>query len=386
MNIAIGKFGRSINFKESNWSAVGGDNEPPTLFLKLAELNSNNTYYLIGKSNFRKMDNDFKNKYKNIIDLWEFYDKEKDDNITFLYDYISKNNIKIDCGILFAGPTSAACMNNVLKNKKGEYCKPLNCFLNYAGPIVDYLNKSQIKYISLVPDPRYNPIPARELYNRPVYNLSQYDEENISIHIKSYDDLDFIEENEKTTYNDIEKMFFIGKNKLNFNNLNKNIKMMIVLNEGGNGGLKRGPILKEYILNNFNDIEIYGKWADKWYEDKRFKGPKKFIELQNLLPNVKYTFIIPIQKGWVTAKFWEMINYGIIPFMHPYYDEQNHINCPDFIRVKSPEELLEKINYLENNEFDYKKLLKSLQDLLKDEYYNGEYINNLLNEKIKEMI
>ena len=65
MNIAIGKFGRSISFNENNWGAIGGDNEPPSLFLKLAELNPNNTYYLIGKSNFRRMDDNFKNKYKN---------------------------------------------------------------------------------------------------------------------------------------------------------------------------------------------------------------------------------------------------------------------------------------------------------------------------------
>ena len=107
--------------------------------------------------------------------------------------------------------------------------------------------------------------------------------------------------------------------------------------------------------------------------------------LSNYLKDVKYTFIIPIQKGWVTAKFWEMINYGIIPFMHPYYDQQKHIPCPDFLRVNSPEELLEKINYLEDNPEEYKKLLNELSLMLKDEYYDGTFINNLIIDGINKL-
>lgn len=80
-----------------------------------------------------------------------------------------------------------------------------------------------------------------------------------------------------------------------------------------------------------------------------------------------------------------MINYGIIPFMHPFYDQQHHIPCPDFIRVNSPKELLEKIDYLENNKKEYNKLLNELNDMLKTEYYDGTFINKIITNGIKRL-
>jgi hypothetical protein len=83
-----------------------------------------------------------------------------------------------------------------------------------------------------------------------------------------------------------------------------------------------------------------------------------------------------------------MVNYGIIPFMHPYYDDQKHIPCPDFIRVNSPQELHQKIDYLESNPSEYRKLLQQLNDMLKPEYYDGTFINKVIMnavQKVKEM-
>ena len=51
----IGKIGKSIKFNPSTWGAIGGDNEAPTLYLKLAELNPDDTFIMIGKSDLYKM-------------------------------------------------------------------------------------------------------------------------------------------------------------------------------------------------------------------------------------------------------------------------------------------------------------------------------------------
>ncbi len=97
-----------------------------------------------------------------------------------------------------------------------------------------------------------------------------------------------------------------------------------------------------------------------------------------MLPRVKYTFCIPIKKGWVTAKFWEMAHYGIIPFLHPTYDDQKHLDVPDFIRVKDSKDLFNKIKFLEENPKAYAELRDRLDEMLKEEYYDGSYMNNLL--------
>jgi len=376
MNIVIGKFGRSLLFNDKKWGAIGGDNEPSNFYLNLAKYNTQDTFYIIGKT-------DYNLNIPNIVNIWENFDIRKNNNLTWVYDQLK--NVKIDGGILFSGPISQVNIpNKILKINSNENAKVLQMFEKYVGPIIYYLNESKIKYMLISPDPRYIK-PGRDFINSPQFSLSQYNTSYKYKSIISYD-------NQKTfkfksidvLYSNIEKIFLINKSKPKLNNKTK--KMMIVLNEGGNGGLSRGSILKEYILDNIDDIEIYGKWSDEWLKDSRFKGPKKFNNLQKLLYDVKYTLIIPIEKGWVTAKFWEMLYYGIIPFLHPYYDDQKHLPIPDFLRIKSPKELFKKIELLENNKNEYNKLLIYLMKLIKDEYLDGSYLNNIVINKFKEMI
>lgn len=388
-NIAVGKIGKSVKFDNSKWSAIGGDNEAPTLFITIARKNPDLNFYMIGKSDLRLLKPDVKkglNLPSNLIDVWEGFNSKVDNETTFVTNKLKKLNIKLDCGVFYNGPASYASIPNMLKKKgSDDFYSILDVFRKYVGPVAHYLNDSGIPYFTLGPDPRYIPTGARDLFNREQFVLSQYDT-NVSIkHMPSQNEQELIETIIPVQYSGLEKVFYLGREKRDITTIPKNKKMLIVLNEGGNGGLKRGPLLKEYILDYIDDIEIYGKWSDEWYEDSRFKGPKDFMQLHSLLESVKYTFIIPIQKGWVTSKFWEMINFGIIPFMHPYYDQQHHIPCPDFIRVNSPEELKEKIDFLENNPNEYKKLLSELNDMLKEEYYNGDFVNEMVMSGIKKL-
>lgn len=390
MNIAIGKIGKSVKFNSKNWGAIGGDNEAPILYQTIAKMNPQNTYYMVGRSDFKRLPEDMKKEIcpnNNIVDVWEFYDKNKHDQFTFVQNWFDKNNIKIDCGVIFSGISTTINIPNYMKKSDGTYPSILETFKNYTGPVVSYLNSSQIPYFTVTVDPRYHPCKARDLFNRAKFSISQFnDNENfIATNIKSLEDQELIETVIPTRYAGVEKMVFLDKEKPEIN-YDKKIKMAVVLNEGGNGGLKRGPMLKEYILDNFDDINIYGQWSDKFYEDPRFKGPLKFKELSEHLKDVKYTFIIPIQKGWATAKFWEMAHFGIIPFMHPYYDEQHNIKCPEYLRVNSPEELLEKIEYLENNKEEYERLLKNINDMLLEDYYNGNYMNGIINDSINQLL
>jgi hypothetical protein len=111
--------------------------------------------------------------------------------------------------------------------------------------------------------------------------------------------------------------------------------------------------------------------------------------MSNILDEVKstkYTLIIPIKNKWVTSKFWKMAQFGILPFMHPTYDTQNHIECPEFLRIKSAEDFKARVEYLEANPDKYKKLLDALYSMLKDEYYDGRYINNVIMSNVYKLL
>jgi phosphoglycolate phosphatase-like HAD superfamily hydrolase len=87
----------------------------------------------------------------------------------------------------------------------------------------------------------------------------------------------------------------------------------------------------------------------------------------------------------VTSKYAEMLHYGIIPFLHPSYDTQFNV-FPEghFIRCKSPEDLKKKIDFLNENPEQYKKLFYSLQEkYLKDSYDRKPNPGMLLKAKKK---
>ena len=186
----------------------------------------------------------------------------------------------------------------------------------------------------------------------------------------NFEDQNYVKNAVPSVYAGMEKMFLIDRE---IQTTEKTINFMMVLNEGNNGVKSRYPMLKEYVLDSMEDVAIYGKWDEKTIgQDPRFKGAVKFEELQKILPSVKYTFIIPIKKGWVTAKYVEMIASGIIPFFHPTYDEQGHCRVPEFVRIKSPKELHEKIEYLNNNPDEYERILSECLACIEPDDVSGE--------------
>ena len=145
-------------------------------------------------------------------------------------------------------------------------------------------------------------------------------------------------------------------------------------------------MLKTWVLENpsLNNAEIYGKWEHKETEnDSRFKGSIQLEEVQQKMEDTKYTFIIPIKKGWVTSKYIEMIYAGCLPFFHPTYDEQQHINVPEILRPQTMEDLNLAINYFEEHDEDRIKLVKELQEkFIKEIDLNGLNISNIIGNSL----
>lgn len=399
-NIAIGKIGKSMLFDPKKWSAIGGDSEASLIYLNLAKYNPQNTYYIIGKSDYSRMPQDYRNQYPNVIDVWQWYDKNRwpgipsdtqfNPVVSYIYDILKEKKIDIDYALIMSGPMSGANSSAQMRHADDKkFYTPLAMFQNYVGPIVYYLNKTGLKWGSISVDIRYFPLKARDLFNRPLFSISQYNKTEERWHIKSYEeDLVYVTEKETCFYSGIETNCLIGKKKFDLDTIEKEktIKLSVLANQAYESCKGcRNDLIFDYVLNNFpNDdtITIYGKWEDSWYEkDKRFKGPLDNLAIDDYYRKVKYTFLSPGAAHWVTQKFWEMVNVGCIPFLSPVYDDQHCIKCPAFLRVNSPKEFKERIEYLERRPDSYKKLLGILHSMLLDSYYNGEYVNQIVKEQ-----
>ena len=74
----------------------------------------------------------------------------------------------------------------------------------------------------------------------------------------------------------------------------------------------------------------------------------------------------------------------MIPFIHPDYDKDHLLNLPEYVYLKDPEDLKNKIAELDANPEMYKKLLNDCMDMIKPEYLDGSDLNNFIFSKIGE--
>lgn len=419
MHIFVGKIGKSILFNPNSWGSTGGDNEAPKYYENLFHRNPNDTFYLIGATDFGRLPLNDRlriNKHNNVVNAWDGFKTwklqnpdviDEETNRIYLKEWYDALGVTFDTGVLFAGPTgtSNVCGKTTLMKSPDVIAKPLEMLARYSGPIISFLNDTKIPYALIVNDPRYFPSNSKDWFHRPSIVLSQYEEVAITKSKLDYRSGETYEVPIKTQYAAMETIFLIGlerggsaANKEPVNTLDaffddakeieedvkdvKDVNFLVVLNEGRPSRYKS---LKESILDHIDDVDIYGKWdPDTIKDDKRFKGSVGFHDLQRMLPRVKYTYCIPIKKGWVTSKFWEMAHYGIIPFMHPTYDEQNHLGAPSILKANS-KELFEAINVFNNSEKAYNAMRDILDKMLKDEFYSGKYLSDLTMKALKEI-
>ena len=195
------------------------------------------------------------------------------------------------------------------------------------------------------------------------------------------------------SYKPIERLWLLGKNKVDWRGYNKTNEFIVTCNAPSDQTLDKFFYIKKWVLDVFDNATIYGRWTctkAMATEISKNNAAHRFVErgmceMEDLMFNTKYTIVIPPSKKYpefVTQKVYSMLYYGIIPFWCKYdYDKDNLYNeFPDFIKVETPEELIEKINYLNNNTEEYKKLLYQLYNLLEDKYFDNRIIHELFDE------
>ena len=195
-------------------------------------------------------------------------------------------------------------------------------------------------------------------------------------------------------YKPIERLWLMGKQKVDWRSINKTNDFIITCNSTNDGSLDRLNYIENWVLNNFKDVTVYGRWdspktlvsvINKRGISDRFER-KGMCEMEDLMFKSKYTLVIPLSKKYpdfVTQKMFSMLYYGIIPFWckNDYDCSNTKYNAfPDYIKVESPNELLHKINELNNDEKKYRKLLDDLYGLLEDRYFDNRIVHDIFDE------
>lgn len=407
-NILIGKLGKKFSLKKFN--NMTGDDASVILFSKLALLNSNYKFYIAGPNDIDKLTPE---EYDKIFPNHNVFtapniDLKVDNPYACLDDYF--DNIKIDFALIINGPTTQMNVANFVRKgftKNGDFYKPLMMFKRYVGPYVYVLNKLGCPFYLISEDARYITTWCKDLWNHERLIFTQTNGNfKIKKHIKSIDDWTMVENDKvEAIYSGVERIFMMGldkdwkskidiEHKLSINQENNQNSPFIVISNGcstfvldcgASTKISRLPAYKEYILDNFKDdnvynkTKIYGNWSDEdvaQYPDKILNIP--VVELQDKIRDAKYSIAYSQQPGFVTVKAWELVILGLIPFIHPDYDKDRLLGFPEYVYLKSPEDLLNKIHELDSNPDLYKDIMKQCQDCIKPEYLDGSDLNNRL--------
>ena len=372
-NILIGKFGKSVNFEPMQWGMIGGDSESAIFAQSIAHLYPDDTFYLASRNNFSKLPIDTQmkiNKNNNLIDCWKNYDKSIN-NQDWLINYFT--DIKVDFGLLYSGLSGSSTIENYMYLKNGEYAKPLSSSKNYTGIITKFLNDSQIPYMEIGEDSRFFPLVARDLHNRSKRILGEREDVRSCKHIISQTNQELITTDIEVSNVDHSCMFLMSEDKsklLKEPNSRKSLLNLFMHCTASHN--KHYPetfsIIDSYVLKQFPDTMIYGKW------EKELPNVKDtpMTDLHDTLYDTKYTLTIGGSNDYPTAsKFWKMLMFGIVPFSYKERDI-NKFNIPEFLYVKNPEDLKNKIGYLESNKSDYLNIWNTLQNLIsKDDLWDG---------------
>lgn len=413
MNIAIAKFGQTIKFDIGLTGGTndGGNHEPPLLYNKLFELNPQNNYYIIGGNNFDRMSDEARavvNKNNNVFNCMKSGDFKSP------YKYLEEHGVKLDAAIIFGGGASKHNLPQTVEYEKGGLNKSLLMLENYTAPIIYTLNKTNVPWLLITCDPRYENIGANDLTNSPKYNLSQINGISNFTYFKEFNpDIVNVRANMTKVTDEVPLVYAATETIMAIDSVFKKPEpkpakksmfsmvkpaetkpevveepvsdFVIVANQSKFTKLDRLSEIKKYIGDL--DVAIYGRYDDETvFEDKRFKGSLPLDELYKVLNKSEYTFIVPIDYDWATSKYIECINNNLIPFLHPVYDTQHNVKLPDYLRVNSPSELYDKINELRNNPDTKKSILNQCKSVITDDIRSGKFMNDMLNSYLNKII
>jgi hypothetical protein len=432
LHIAFGALGSALKFKSNTIKRFDGTLEYHKMLYMLVRNPSISKVTLVQKSDWADLNDVEKIEFDPRGVLFDVYsdDLEKfnrkmvkpldmsniqiHDNYKRLSEYLMTKE-PIDAAYLFIG--MAYYTNNSIPNflasvrqgifkdefeKTGELhlCKIKWDTYNYSAPIVHWLNMSKTPWFMIATDPRYikDKMRMRDTFNPPKEILSQYSESILWSSVDQYEgnfrkvDTE-TEKPVKLVATGIEKMTRINES-IYTPDSERPVKMILGIMQSkygdGAGYDERLEMLKEWIFkfDTNKEIEVYGKWAPDvitGYESW-FKGMIHHEEIDAKLRTARYTLIKGIRSDWCTSKWADVLAQGTVPFLVPDYDTSFSIVTRDhFIRVSTPRDLYEKMNYLDANPDKRIQLVKGLQYKLLRDAKTGVFVYDILNNSYERV-
>ena len=402
-NIVIGRTGLTIKFKGIKIGTQTACDTDMMVYSMLSQMNPDFNFYFIGPTDLHKLTEEEYNEifpYHNVFSAWS-NDLRKSKDFSKIIKYFEDNNIKIDFALINTGGSSQACVPDFYPKKDGSKRSLLLSQLYYMAPYVYTLNKLGCPVYCMADDARNVLLNFRDLYNRErkVFTQANYKLKTIT-HITSETDFTLKTDIIDCIYAHIERIDLIGmpdnwKDRIDINRkLKSNKENHLLVISHGNGCKKINSNLtiknlrfqgyKEYIIDNFKDTiynksKIYGKWTEDIYDQypNNFED-KPMIELNDILKDARYSLVYSQIPNFVTVKPWEMIANGIIPFIHPDYDPEHILGLPEYVYLKNPDDLKNKIIELDNDDKLYLNILNKCLDCITKEDRDGTYINNFI--------
>ena len=194
-NIAFAKLGKLIKFDSNKWTPIGGDNEAPFLLYTLAKAYPQDTFWIIGRSDYSKVFPE--GLLPNIKDLWspeywpdgvnpnrwiprpqaENYKKNPETferYYTYVSDTLSRLGVTINFAyILYGMGFTNSLFGTTLKVNGDGFASTLAIPTEKSSFIIDWLNKYSGEYVSIITDPRHYDKFPRDLLHWESVILSQ---------------------------------------------------------------------------------------------------------------------------------------------------------------------------------------------------------------------
>lgn len=401
-NILVGKIGKTVKFT-NNKIETGGGND--VLFIStLARMHPEWMLWIVGPNELYKIEgtkaydimfpaHNCKSLYGVDKDAWE-------GRYNPILENIKKEGLEgnIDCAVFFSGMASNVNVPGLLKKPDGSKYSILNSYLSYVAPYLVVLNETGCPFYCIAEDARYITINARDLYNRERLIFTQYNGTVQAYkHIFSKDDIwTQAPTLHKAVYSHIEKIPLFGvepdwRKKIDIERkVNAPIERRFFVLSNGCGTAKinhagnnssRLPVYKRWVHDatqgtEYEGAKVYGSWDDNIYEENPWIEKKFIVDMADDIADCRYSLVYSQVRGFVTAKAYELICLGIVPFIHPDYDPDRLLGLPEFLYVKTPQEMLQKMRRMDENPDGYRKVINLCMDVIKPEWQDGSLVIN----------
>jgi hypothetical protein len=129
-----------------------------------------------------------------------------------------------------------------------------------------------------------------------------------------------------------------------------------------------------------------------WRPEFMVKGKSELLRFNNrigrtdnfkLWTEAKYTITIADidynDIGFITPRYYDNIRFNVVGFVDYKYDKHGHcLKLNDWRRVHNYKEMIDKMNYLDDNPEEYRRILLEQRNEIKKEYITGEFTYHCL--------